>query len=153
MSGNGPAPKGKRSRARDEVVRDTIKSDGKLGGFPLPEDALGVDEKTGVKNEWHPMTIEWWESFRASPQGTRMVTDVDWRFLLDTALMHNAMWARGRWEFSAEVRLRVAKFGATPEDRARLKFDIEVPEQYPAGTHGNATNVTRLDDRRDAWGA
>jgi hypothetical protein len=49
-------------------------------------------------------------------------TATDWSFLLDTALMHHAMWSKGQWTLAAEVRLRVAKFGATPEDRARLRI-------------------------------
>jgi hypothetical protein len=40
----------------------------------------------------------------------------------------------------------VAKFGATPEDRIRLKVEIAVPEEYPAGAQG--TNVTSMDERR-----
>ena len=150
MAGRGPAASGNRSRARDNAVRETVKSDGKLGGFDLPEGVLGTDHD-GNEIDWHPATRRWWENWRRSPQGTRMVTDVDWDFLLDTALMHHTMWANGRWEFASEVRLRAAKFGATPEDRARLKFEIEVPEQYPVGDSGNDGNVTRLDERRDRW--
>ena len=153
MAGVGPAKKSVRSRARDTDSRTTIKSDGKVGGPDLPAGWLGTDTKTGELIEWHPATLAWWDHWRRSPQGTRMVTDVDWDFLLDTALMHHTMWANGRWEFSAEVRLRAAKFGATPEDRARLKFEIEVPEQYPVGDRGNDVNVTRIDARRDSWGA
>lgn len=147
MAGRGPQPKTDRARARDTSKRDTVKSDGKLGGYELPEDVLGVN-KHGELVEWHPQTRRWWNNWRASPQGTRMLTDVDWDFLLDTALMHHTMWAEGRWEFSAEVRLRAAKFGATPEDRARLKMEIETPEVYPAGNSGNGTNVSQINDRR-----
>lgn len=151
MAGAGPAPKASRARKRDEPARETIKSDGRLGGWELPAGALGTDAKTGEVVEWNVQTLAWWNAFRASPQGTRMVTEVDWYFLLDTALMHHSMWANQRWDFAAEVRLRVAKFGATPEDRARLKFEIEVPELYPAGTAGHDGNVTQLNTRRDSW--
>lgn len=149
----GPAPKSARSRPRDTDVRDLIKSDGKLGGWELPAGALGVDDKTGEAIEWHPQTVAWWQAWRASPQGTRMVTEVDWHFLLDTALMHHSMWANGRWDFAAEVRLRAAKFGATPEDRLRLKLEVETPEKYPAGNTGNPGSTTTSDKRRDRWGA
>jgi hypothetical protein len=143
MAGAGPAPKASRSRARDTANRDTIKADGVLRGFDLPEDALQDGE------EWHPITKMWWEEWRLSPQAVRMNTMVDWMFLLDTALMHHTMWSKGRWEFSAEVRLRAAKFGATPEDRLRLKLEVEVPEDYPVGDSGN--NVTRIDSHRARW--
>jgi hypothetical protein len=49
---------------------------------------------------------------------------VDWDFMLDTAMMHSAMWT-GEMKMAAEVRIRVAKFGATPEDRLRLKVQVE----------------------------
>jgi hypothetical protein len=148
MAGRGPAPKTSRSRARDVDTRELVKTDGKLGGFDLPEDALDPGE------DWHPMTVRWWEAWRASPQGVRMVTEVDWYFLLDTALMHHTMWAKGKWEFAAEVRLRAAKFGATPEDRLRLKLEVEVPEDvYPVGTPKGGANVTRMDDHRSRWTA
>jgi hypothetical protein len=146
MAGRGPSPKAQRSRGRDTDLRELVKSDGKLGGFELPEDALEAGE------EWHPMTVRWWEAWRASPQGVRMVTEVDWYFLLDTALMHHTMWSKNRWEFAAEVRLRAAKFGATPEDRLRLKLEVEVPEDsYPVGTPKGGANVTRMDDHRSRW--
>lgn len=149
MPGRGPAPKGSRSRSRDQQVRETVKSDGLVGGFDLPEGLL-FNAKTGEPEEWHPATVAWWEVWRHSPQSTRMVTDADWSFLLDTALMHHQMWKTGRFELSGEVRLRVAKFGATPEDRARLKFDIEVPD-YSVGAEGNEGNVAQLDARRNRW--
>lgn len=145
MAGRGPAPKDKRSRDRDNANRDTISADGTARGFDLPMDALPDGE------DWHPVTVRWWESWQFSPQAVRMNTDVDWMFLLDTALMHHTMWAKGKWEYSAEVRLRVAKFGATPEDRLRLKLEVEVPEDFPVGDAG--AHVTRIDEHRARWGA
>ena len=71
--------------------------------------------------EWHPRTRAWWLMWANSPQADTF-TETDWSFLLDTALMHHAMWAKMQWTLAAEVRLRVAKFGATPEDRARLRM-------------------------------
>lgn len=150
MAGRGFVPSGHAQKKSRNDVRAVIKSDGKLGGFPLPDDALGSDEH-GQPIHWHPRTIAWWDAWRASPQGVRMVTDVDWQFLLDTARMHHEYWTRGRWEFGAELRLRVSKFGATPEDRARLRLEIEVPEDYPVGASGNGATVTRMDTRRERW--
>jgi hypothetical protein len=57
----------------------------------------------------------------ASPQAEHFMS-TDWDYLLDTALMHHALWSKGQWTLAAELRLRVAKFGATPEDRARLRM-------------------------------
>lgn len=139
MAGNGPPPKEERQRERDRPVRELVKSDGKLGGYPLPEDVLPPIKIDGqiqftaegeiMREEWHPQTVRWWNNWRESPQATRMLTAVDWDYLLDTALMHHVGWKSGgtnseRW---AEVRLRVAAFGATYADRLRLKYEIETP--------------------------
>ncbi|WP_198517640.1 hypothetical protein [Microbacterium lacus] len=151
MAGNGPPANPTRSRSRDTVVRDMIKSDGKIGGFDLPDDVLPVDKETGEREQWHPQTVRWWNNFRESPQGTRMVTAVDWDYLLDTALMHHVSWMSGgkNSERFAEIRIRVAAFGATPADRMRLRQEIELPpEQYPAGD-GTSPNITSINDRRE----
>ncbi|RTE50434.1 hypothetical protein EKN07_04170 [Actinobaculum sp. 352] len=51
-------------------------------------------------------------------------SEMDWAFLLDTALLHQQLWASGDTRVLPELRLRVAKFGATPEDRARLRVQF-----------------------------
>lgn len=50
-------------------------------------------------------------------------TSTDWSELLDTAFLHARFW-RGDIKVAGELRLRVAKFGATPEDRARLRIQF-----------------------------
>ena len=144
MPGRGPAPTGKAIRRNKQPASTLIKSDGKRKGFALPEGMLF--DKFGEEEEWHPATQAWWESWRKSPQGTSMLTEPDWFFLLDTALIHHNMWKNGRWEFASEVRLRVGQFGATPEARMRLRQEIEVPEKSPVGRKSG--NVTSLDARR-----
>lgn len=128
MAGRGFAPKETRSRARDAKARDAelrrVEDDGELRGPLLPEGVLPDDE------DWHPRTRQWWETWRRSPQA-QMFIETDWDFLLDTALLHHVMWTKGRWEFASEVRLRAAKYGATPEDRMRLKLKIETPADKP----------------------
>lgn len=125
MAGNGMAPKATRSRARDTKAREaetqTVVPDGELHGPELPEGVL--DDES-----WHPRTVQWWNTWRRSAQ-SQTFTETDWDFLIDTALMHHTMWAKKRWEFAAELRLRAAKFGATPEDRQRLKLKIGTPTE------------------------
>lgn len=122
MAGRGPAPKdpSERRRRNLEDAPERIASDGRLHGPELPLDVLN--------EPWHPRTLAWWETWRRAAQA-RTFVGTDWDFLIDTALMHHTMWEKGRWEFAAELRLRAAKFGATPEDRARLK--IQVGEDAP----------------------
>ena len=145
----GPAPKGTRARSRDNNTRQLVKSDGKIGGFDLPDANGFLPPISGVPQiEWHPATIKWWNAWRESPQAVQMVTEPDWAFLLDTAMMHHMMWVTGNFDRAAEVRIRAEKFGATVLDRMRLKMDIEVPEEYPIGKANAGANVTSLADRR-----
>jgi len=89
--------------------------------------------------DWHPMTRRWWAVWQNAPMAA-MMGETDWSYLLDTALMHHAMWSKGQWTLAAEVRLRVAQFGATPLDRLRLRIqwvddkgsDVEQTVPVPA---------------------
>jgi hypothetical protein len=148
MGGKGYAGSGRRSRPRDEArVRAefrTVVLDGEVRGFALPEGVLPDGE------DWHPQTREWWETWRTAPQSAEMLP-TDWDFLLDTALMHHVMWTKGRWEFASEIRLRAAKFGATVEDRMRLKMKVELPGPaavVPKESAAGGGSVTSIASRR-----
>lgn len=112
MAGLGPAPKDPSRRARRNAdPNPTIRLQFTKAEPPdLPDDF-----------PWHPYTRAWWKVWQESPMA-EIMGRTDWSFLLDTALMHHAMWERGQWTLAAEVRIRVAKFGATPEDRLRLRI-------------------------------
>lgn len=149
MAGRGPTPSGNRSRERDNKETTKLVSDGKTRGPALPRNVL--KDRQGNSIAWHPMTVRWWNNWRKSPQALRMMTGPDWDFLLDTALMHHEMWSAKKWELAAEVRLRVQKFGATPEDRSRLHVEIGIglPSDAPGTTQSAPKgNVTSIDDRR-----
>lgn len=115
MAGRGPAPKpaGRRARVNVDPVPSRTLRLVRVDAPDLPD--------LGGGQEWHPRTAAWWLMWSES-ELARDFTATDWSFLLDTALMHHAMWSKGQWRLAAEVRLRVAKFGATPEDRARLRI-------------------------------
>ena len=149
MAGRGPAPKdpAKRRRRNATEPETVITPDDEMRGPELPEGVLGVDEATGEALPWHPMTQLWWDSWRTSPQAQTFVA-TDWLFLIDTALMHHTMWAKGRWEFASEVHLRAAKFGATPEDRARLKMKVDDPANAPQRPVQASGNVSDINSRR-----
>lgn len=112
MAGQGPAPKDPSRRARRDPRDKSIRTF-EVKACPQPS--------LPKSRNWHPQTIEWWKTWKTAPQAKDFVA-TDWSFLIDTALMHDAMWSKGQWTLAAEVRLRVAKVGATPEDRARLKM-------------------------------
>lgn len=138
MAGRGFAPKdaGQVRRRNKPVPAEVLTSDGKTYGPDLPDSF-----------EWPESTLGWWEAWRAAPQAKRF-TDTDWSFLIDTAVLHAEFWLGNR-SVAGELRLRVAKFGATMEDRARLKFSIGDPDapQVPATrlrTKAEGTRNARL---------
>lgn len=146
MPGRGPAPKpeGERVNRRKRQLTTYEVTGEELYGPELPEDVLPAGE------DWHPQTRAWWQAMRRYPT-MRDALDADWQFLIDTALMHHTMWTKGRWEFAAEIRLRSAKFGVTPEDRRRLGVMIadpaEAARKQAIKTDGSG-KVTSIESRR-----
>jgi hypothetical protein len=138
MAGRGPAPKDPATRRRrnaDPTPASELAQDGELRGPELPDVLDG--------EQWHDQTRRWWDTWRRSPQAQTFL-ETDWDFLLDTALMHHTMWSKGRWEFAAELRLRAAKFGATPEDRARLRMKVSDPDPSSAGEKPRESRYSHL---------
>jgi hypothetical protein len=70
--------------------------------------------------DWPTVTRTWWRTWRNWPLSDEY-TVAEWSFLLDTAAIHGAFWS-GELGCAAELRMRAAKFGVTPEDRARLRI-------------------------------
>lgn len=117
MAGRGPAPSIKpmareRNERRKQAEFTTLVADGVLRGPELPD------------GDWHPRTVAWYATWRRSPMAAAFI-DADWDFLLDTAMLHSQMWG-GEAKHAAEIRLRVSKFGCTPEDRLRLRLEVDV---------------------------
>lgn len=137
MAGRGPAPKGTRSRDRDTPDFEELEA-------PAPDKLFGPELPEGI--EWHVQTRALWDALRRSPL-LEHEPDLGWQFLIDTALMHHEMWTRGKWEFASEVRLRVAKFGATPEDRMRLKVKITTGPVQPAVKPAAVTDISSRRQR------
>lgn len=133
MAGKGPTSKDPDQRVRrnaDPNPTTEVAPDDELRGPDLPDDVLEGEP-------WHPQTLRWWDTWRRSPQAQAFL-DTDWDFLVDTALMHHTMWSKGRWEFASELRLRAAKFGATPEDRMRLRMKVTQPTDKPSESGASA---------------
>lgn len=128
MAGRGPAPKdpARRARRNADPIAHVILERRDCPPPQLPDTI-----------EWHPRTRVWWQAWIDSAQAGQFA-HTDWAFLLDTALIHNALW-QGDYKLAAELRLRSAKFGATPEDRARLRWRTEdiPPEAMPAPAPGS----------------
>ena len=137
MAGRGPAPKPDEERRRRNAVLGTVEvaADGVLRGPALP-DTL----------DWPDVTREWWDTWRRSPQA-QTFTATDWSFLLDTAVLHMEFWDGDR-SVAAELRLRAAKFGATPEDRARLRLSVTEEPAKPAATSRRRAPAARTRRER-----
>jgi hypothetical protein len=137
----GPAPKQEpRSRPNDEARKRAtfvqVAADGVIRGPELPNSFA-----------WHPRTVEWWQTWRESAQAQRFLP-TDWDVLLETAVLHSAFWS-GDPSVAAELRLRVAKFGATMEDRMRLRIeatgdDGSKPKLKPAAARSTARKARLL---------
>lgn len=128
MAGRGPAPKdpSQRRRMNQPEQFEVVTADGELHGKPLPD-----------THDWPDATLAWWETWRKCALASKF-TDTDWAFLLDTAVLHAEFWLGDR-KLAPELRLRVAKFGGTLEDRARLKVEI--------GDPGKVTTPRRLQPK------
>lgn len=123
--GRGPVPKpaSRRARTNKDPIPTTM-VDFEPGAQPdLPE--FMPDSEC-----WPKRTREWWEMWGSSPL-SRSFTANDWSELLDTAALHGRLW-RGDYKAASELRLRVAKFGATPEDRARLRIQFAQADEADA---------------------
>ena len=145
MAGRGPAGKNPATRRRRNATPDmrVLRAVEKVAPPELPE---------GIP--WPDRTVDWWKMWTESPQADEF-GPTDWDFLLDTALLHADVWA-GNLDRMPELRIRVAKFGATPEDRVRLKIQyatLEVGEDAAerAGERRQARRerVPKKDDPRE----
>lgn len=137
---NGPPPKHDDDRQRRNApVYDKVQPewDGIVRGPELP----------GPPFVWCDKAVQWWETWRRSPQSMLMM-ETDWDYMLDTALLYNAMWTpdivvdkdTGTFTYqpksagqltalSKEVRNRTAEYGDTWANRRKLRMSIVQPSQ------------------------
>lgn len=103
-----------------------------------------------VGTEWPARTLEWWKTWQDSGQSAAF-TSTDWDFLIDTALLHALVWsAKGDTKHLTELRLRLVKFGATAEDRLRLRMTPAGGEIIPVGSKPKPPSDE--SDSRDYYG-
>jgi hypothetical protein len=108
-----------------------VADDGQVRGPELPAFA------------WHERTVAWYETWRRSPMAATFI-DADWDFLIDTAMLHTEMW-NGSPGLAAEIRLRVGKLAGTPEDRLRLRIEVDTEaEQAPKRQRMSSDRRERL---------
>lgn len=141
MPGRGPAPKDPSRRARrnaDPIPTTVVEY--------VPGSQPKLPSRLPNGESWPAQTRAWWRMWGASPLSS-MFTANDWSELLDTALFHAAMWS-GSLQAGTEYRLRIAKFGATPEDRARLRIQFAQADQADAKRPKSEVDVDEYADLR-----
>ena len=122
MAGRGPAPKpaSRRARANKDPVALRVVESAPVSQPPLPELMPNGDP-------WPARTVEWWEMWGVDPLADDF-RPTDWSELMDCAVIHGAYWS-GELKLAGELRLRTAKFGATQEDRARLRIQYAAADE------------------------
>lgn len=133
MAGRGPAPKDASKRARTNVDPAALRvyTAEPVQQPELPEFDVQVEvggEMISTTFSWPEATRRWWATWGAEPLAQDF-TATDWDFLLDTALIHAKVWGAGELKLLPELRLRVAKMGATGEDRARLRITYAAADE------------------------
>ncbi len=125
MAGRGPAPKdinrlAGHGAAKARAAGMRVIASAPVEQPPLPEVMPGGDQ-------WPEQTRIWWQMWKVDPLSAEFRA-TDWADLLDTAVVHGRFWS-GETKLAGELRLRVAKHGATAEDRARLRITFAAADQ------------------------
>lgn len=136
----GPVPKPPERRARgtrDRIATKVFAVE-PVAPYELPDDLLKPGE------DWHPATRRWWATWCDSPLAQDLPA-VDWSELEATAVLHHQYMTKRTYSLAGELRLRMQAFGATPADRARLRYSIanadtleERAHRRQAATSGDA---------------
>ena len=149
-----PIPKdpSKRSRRNKDIAPVRYIAPARVVEQPdLPEFEVEVRPKDGepymVPFNWPDATRGWWAMLAGHPLAGEFF-DTDWAYLLDTALIHAGFW-KGNLSLAGELRLREAKYGFTPEDRAKLRiFSAAAVE----GESKAVQSVVKVRSARDRYG-
>lgn len=149
MAGMGPPPKDPSKRARKNadvlplrVVPAIVAERPELPEFDIDVEVDG--QLVSRRFVWPPATRSWWGMLEFHPLKHEF-TDMDWSYLLDTALLHAAYW-QGELRHAPELRLREAKYGFTPEDRARLRI------QFAQATEAEIVTTSKVLSARERFG-
>ncbi|MBT1542466.1 hypothetical protein KK103_11890 [Curtobacterium flaccumfaciens pv. flaccumfaciens] len=127
MAGIGPPPKdpSKRARKNKDVVPLRIVEVQPARQPELPSFTVMVtidNQLVTQEFEWPAMTRDWWAMLANHPLAPEFI-ETDWAYLMETARLHAEFWM-GKMSLAGEIRLREAKYGFTPEDRARLRLQF-----------------------------
>lgn len=152
MPSRGPHPKPDSDRQRtNEPAFERVD----LGSSPVAKDAPKLPRRRSQRAE----VREWWDDWTASPQASQFGR-TDWRRLLMLVPLVDAYFAAAEAKdagtltrIAGELRLQEAKFGATPDDRMRLRWVLrpsappvpEAPAAAPARRRSRRSDDPRLE--------
>ncbi|AEW94031.1 MULTISPECIES: phage terminase small subunit [Streptomycetaceae] len=131
----GPRPKPNAVRRNAHPHAQELAAEAREGR-PLPK-ALGI-QTSGARR--------FWRTWARAPQTATWV-ETDWAELEITAKLVDALYM-GDLKLAPEIRQRVAKWGATVEDRARLRMSLkdEDQDQDDAGPESAAPAASDMDE-------
>ena len=142
MAGKGTMPKPVDRLAGNGAAKKRAAGMTVIHSEPVPQPALPKRMPNG--EPWPEITRAWWRMWGKDPLAAEFRA-TDWAELRDTAAIHGAYWS-GDLKMAGELRLRTAKFGATAEDRARLRITYAAAddaddrrERRRSGSSGEAT--------------
>jgi hypothetical protein len=89
---------------------------------------------------WHPMVRDWWDSAWRSPMASEWLRSDMLGGLYDVAMLRDGFWSAEtsteRVKLASEIRLQEVRFGLSPIDRSRLRWELEKGEQAAERTEG-----------------
>ncbi|MFD7605162.1 hypothetical protein ACFWAN_32565 [Streptomyces mirabilis] len=91
-----------------------------------------------------PGAKRFWRTWSTAPQ-TAAWTETDWAELELTAKLVDGLF-KGDLKLAGEIRQRVAKWGATVEDRARLRMTFEKPDENESVVPSEAPREVDMDE-------
>ncbi|WKK23043.1 hypothetical protein QZH56_30540 [Streptomyces olivoreticuli] len=139
----GPAPKPNSAR------RNTTHALGAHSLTEEPGEGRALPKSLGIQTAG---ARRFWKTWATAPQ-TQHWAETDWAELEITTALVDAFYL-GDVKLAGEIRQRVGKWGATTEDRARLRmsFDQQAREEREK-TEETPRGVTSIDRYRQAFTA
>jgi hypothetical protein len=124
MKGRKPKPDALRQR-RNRVV----------GAAQLPTAEASQDNEVPELpardgEPWHPKALKWWESVWRSPMASEYLEADRTGGLYLLAELYHARWTQPEnvVKIAAEIRQQEVRFGLSPIDRTRLRWEIDKGE-------------------------
>lgn len=142
MAGRGAIPKEASKLAGHGAAKKRLAGMTVIESQPVKQPALPKSMPNG--EPWPAITRAWWRQWGKDPLAADFRWS-DWAELRDCAVIHGLFWS-GDVRLAGELRLRTAKFGATAEDRARLRIQYAAADEADekrrsskAGAHSRGT--------------